>query len=113
VGLPLVHHSGGLNCILILVDDDGNVSPELAEPFELLISQELRQAVVSTEEASLADQVELLDRQHWRTTLELALAIADYIEHFYNSARRHSALGYLTPNEFEDLHSPQPEATLS
>ena len=26
---------------------------------------------------------------------------------------RHSALGYLTLDEFEDLHSPQPEATLS
>ena len=58
-------------------------------------------------------QIELLNRQRWRTQLELAIAIADYIEHFYNSERRHSALGYLTPNEFEDLHSPQPLATLS
>ena len=58
-------------------------------------------------------QVELLDRQRWRTNLELAIAIADYIEHFYNPTRRHSALGYLTPNEFENLHSPQPQATLS
>ena len=58
-------------------------------------------------------QVELLDRQRWRTILELAIAIADYIEHFYNPARRHSALGYLTPNEFEVLHSPQTQATLS
>ncbi len=58
-------------------------------------------------------QIELLNRQHWRTNLELAIAIADYIEHFYNPARRHSALGYLTPNEFEDLHSPKPQATLS
>ena len=53
-------------------------------------------------------QIELLNRQRWRTNLELAIAIADYIEHFYNPARRHSALGYLTPNEFEDLHSPKP-----
>jgi putative transposase len=58
-------------------------------------------------------QIELLNRKRWRTNLELALAMADYIEHFYNAARRHSALGYLTPNEFEDLHSPQPAATLS
>ena len=41
-------------------------------------------------------QVELLDRQRWRTILERAIAIADYIEHFYNPVRRHSALGYLT-----------------
>ena len=58
-------------------------------------------------------QIELLNRQRWRTNLELAIAMADYIEHFYNPARRHSALGYLTPNEFEALHSPQPQATLS
>ncbi len=42
----------------ILVDDEGNVTSELAEPFELLISEELRQAVVSAEGTSLADQVE-------------------------------------------------------
>ena len=53
-------------------------------------------------------QIELLDRQRWRTILELAIAIADYIEHFYKLARRHSALGYLTPNECEVLHSTQP-----
>jgi len=56
-------------------------------------------------------QIELLNRQRWRTNLELAVAVADYIEHFYNPSRRHSSLGYLTPNEFEDLHSPQPQAT--
>jgi transposase InsO family protein len=27
-------------------------------------------------------QVELLNRQRWRTNLELTIAIADYIEHF-------------------------------
>jgi transposase InsO family protein len=58
-------------------------------------------------------QIELLNRKHWRTNLELAIAIADYIEHFYNPTRRHSALGYLTPNEYEDLHSPQSQATSS
>jgi putative transposase len=50
-------------------------------------------------------QVELLNRQRWRTNLELAIAMADYIDNFYNPARRHSALGYLTPNEYEHLHS--------
>jgi putative transposase len=59
-------------------------------------------------------QIELLNRQKWRTTLELALAMADYIEHFYNSDRRHSSLGYLTPNEFEAAHAtPTQPATLS
>jgi putative transposase len=58
-------------------------------------------------------QIELLNRQPWRTNLELAIAMADYIEHFYNPARRHSSLGYLTPNEFEHLHSAKTPATSS
>jgi hypothetical protein len=59
-------------------------------------------------------QIELLNRQTWRTKMELGLAMADYIEHFYNSDRRHSSLGYRTPNEFEDLHSTTTQpATLS
>jgi transposase InsO family protein len=50
-------------------------------------------------------QIELLNRQRWRTNLQLAVGMADYIENFYNVARRHSSLNYLTPIEFEDLHS--------
>ena len=52
-------------------------------------------------------QIELLNRQRWTTVVELAAAIADYIENFYNTQRRHSSLGYLTPQEFDDLHSIQ------
>jgi len=48
-------------------------------------------------------QIDLLNRQRWRTKMDLALAMAEYIEDFYNPARRHSSLGYLTPNEFEDV----------
>ena len=55
-------------------------------------------------------QIELLDRKKWMTFVELATAIADYIENFYNSARRHSALDYLTPDEFEALPSTDTEA---
>ena len=48
-------------------------------------------------------QIELLNRKRWTTKLELTMAIADYIENFYNRDRRHSSLGYLTPHEYEDL----------
>ena len=48
-------------------------------------------------------QIELLDRRRWTTRGELAAAIFEWIEAFYNPNRRHSALGYLTPNEFETL----------
>jgi putative transposase len=50
-------------------------------------------------------QVELLDRQRWRTRIELANAIFEYLEVFHNRQRRHSALGMLTPIEFE-THQP-------
>jgi putative transposase len=50
-------------------------------------------------------QIELLDRRLWATRAELANAIFEYIEAFYNPTRRHSALGYLAPVEFEDLHT--------
>jgi putative transposase len=55
-------------------------------------------------------QIELLNQQKWSTNLELVSAIADYIESFYNETRRHSSLNYLTPNEFEALHSTQTQA---
>jgi putative transposase len=42
-------------------------------------------------------QTELLDRQRWRTRVELANAIFEYLEIFHNRQRRHSALGWRTP----------------
>jgi putative transposase len=47
-------------------------------------------------------QVELLNRRKWKTRIELATAIHDYIELWHNTRRRHSALGMLTPTEIED-----------
>jgi putative transposase len=49
-------------------------------------------------------QTELLNRQRWRTRVELANAIFEYIEGFHNRRRRHSALGYASPLEFETQH---------
>jgi transposase InsO family protein len=46
-------------------------------------------------------QVELLDRKKWRTRLELANAIFEYIEVYYNRSRRHSALQWESPTAFE------------
>jgi transposase InsO family protein len=51
-------------------------------------------------------QVELLDRKRGRTRVELANAIFEYLEVFHNRQRRHSALGMLTPVEFEARHKP-------
>jgi putative transposase len=48
-------------------------------------------------------QVELLNTRKWATTLELAAAMADYIDNFYNTERRHSYLGNISPTEYETL----------
>jgi len=37
----------------------------------------------------------------FRTHLEARTALFEYIEVFYNRQRRHSALGYLSPEAFE------------
>lgn len=57
-------------------------------------------------------QVELLDRKRWRTPIELANAIFEYLEVFHNRQRRHSALGMITPIEYERLSSHQPAALI-
>lgn len=46
-------------------------------------------------------QVELFNRRRWKTRIELAGAIHDYIELWHNPRRRHSALGMRTPDEIE------------
>ena len=49
-------------------------------------------------------QVELLDRKRWRTRIELANAIFEYLEVFHNRQRRHTALDMLTPTEYENTY---------
>jgi putative transposase len=60
-------------------------------------------------------ECELIARHHWRTHTEARMAVFDFIEGFYNPRRRHSALGYLSPVEYERryLQSTQPSHYLS
>lgn len=46
-------------------------------------------------------QIELLNRKKWRTRLDVANAIFDYIEIFYNRQRRHSQIDDVSPIEYE------------
>ena len=46
-------------------------------------------------------ECELIDRRAFCTHAEARMAIFDFIESWYNRKRRHSALGYLSPDEFE------------
>jgi putative transposase len=49
-------------------------------------------------------ECELLDRRRFQTQAEARFAVLDWIEAWYNPHRRHSALGYLSPLEFERTH---------
>ena len=46
-------------------------------------------------------QLELLDEHHWATRDQLANAIFDWIETWYNPRRRHSYCGMLSPVDYE------------
>lgn len=50
-------------------------------------------------------KTELLNRQRWKTVDDVSVAVFEWLEAWYNRRRRHSALGYLTPLEYEDQHT--------
>ena len=50
-------------------------------------------------------QLELLDSKAWSTRDELANAIFEWIECWYNPNRRHSSIGMHSPVTFETLHA--------
>ena len=50
-------------------------------------------------------QRELLDRRSWTTRKELASAIFEWIEAWYNPRRRHSKIAYHSPVEHERLYT--------
>ena len=50
-------------------------------------------------------QLELLDQKQWKTRDELANAIFEWIECWYNPKRRHSSIGMHSPVTFEALHT--------
>ena len=46
-------------------------------------------------------KTEMVYHHKFATRQEARLAVFEYIESFYNRKRRHSALGYLTPCQYE------------
>jgi putative transposase len=76
----------------------------------LLLEKQFRQSMGSTgdcydnavtESAIGTVKSECLFDKIFRTRSDARSAIFDYIESFYNRVRRHSSLGYLSPEEFE------------
>jgi len=60
-------------------------------------------------------ECELLEPRHFKTQIEARMAIFEFIEGWYNPRRRHSAIGYLSPLDYEntdrqntDYRSPSP-----
>ena len=49
-------------------------------------------------------ECELIDRRTWQTKTEARLALFTYIEGWYNPRRRHSALGQISPLNYERKH---------
>lgn len=50
-------------------------------------------------------ECELLARSKFRSHVEARIAVFEFIEAWYNPRRRHSALGYLSPVNFERTHA--------
>jgi putative transposase len=58
-------------------------------------------------------ECELLDRTSFKTQAEARMAVFDFIEGWYNPHRRHSALDYLSPIDYERAYAGQPGAPCS
>ena len=56
-------------------------------------------------------ECELLERRRFKSQAEARMAVFDFIEGWYNPHRRHSALGYRSPIEYERVHPDQSNLT--
>ena len=84
----------------------------------LIFGQKLRKAGIAQSMGSKGDcydnavcesfhatlEKELLRSRSFKTRQEAKTAIFDWIEAWYNPARRHSRLGYLSPDQYERNH---------
>ena len=52
-------------------------------------------------------ECELLDRRRFKTQVEARMAVFEFIEGWYNPHRRHSALDYLSPINYERIQQTQ------
>ena len=57
-------------------------------------------------------ECELIDRRSFQTKAEARMAVFTYIEGWYNPRRRHSALGRISPINFERSHTQQQSSVI-
>jgi putative transposase len=100
-GTDLIHHS-----------DHGTQYTSLA------FGRRLRESGIGASMGSIGDcydnalaesffatlETELIDRSDWAGPAEAKAAVFDYIEVFYNRIRRHSSLGNISPERFEERY---------
>jgi putative transposase len=100
-GTGLIHHS-----------DHGSQYTSLA------FGRRLRESGIAASMGSVGDcydnalaesffatlETELIDRSDWATPTVARAAVFEYIEVFYNRVRRHSALGQVSPEQFEERY---------
>ena len=104
-GSGLVHHS-----------DHGSQYTSLA------FGRRLRESGIAASMGSVGDcydnamaesffatlETELIDRSDWASPAEAKAAAFEFIEVFYNRIRRHSSLGNLSPEQFEERYRSTP-----
>ena len=104
-GTGLVHHS-----------DHGSQYTSLA------FGRRLRESRIAASMGSVGDcydnamaesffatlETELIDRSDWASPAEAKAAVFEFIEVFYNRIRRHSSLGNLSPEQFEERYRSTP-----
>jgi putative transposase len=54
-------------------------------------------------------ECELLDRHRFKNQAEARMTVFAFIEGFYNRRRRHSAIGYLSPVDYEHAYARDPD----
>lgn len=96
----LVHHSDrGVQYTSLSFGErlkDGGLLPSMGQ-----VGSAYDNALAESFVATL--KTELLYRSNWPTRQVVRTAIFEYIEGFYNTRRRHSSLGHLSPAEFEEV----------
>ena len=101
--MNVIHHSDqgsqytcvafGLRC------KQAGVRPSIVRPSMGSVGDAYDNAMCESFFATL--ECELLDRRKFQTKAEARMAVFEFIEGWYNPARRHSALGYKSPIDYE------------
>jgi putative transposase len=78
-------------------------------PVDGIVRRRIDDALAESFFATL--ECELLERMRFRSQVEARMAVFDFIKGWYNSHRRHSSIGYLSPVNFEKINSEPLSAT--